>query len=593
MEAPPTDWKSFLSSDNDGNAKIKTEYIFEKTRTLQVCEKESGDSTNVQPANGKPNKKNKARGQNKNRPRRPLELNSEKLCPSKVTGTCMFGEKCKYMHNIEDYMKIKPTDIGDKCHAYRTHGKCNYGFTCRYGGDHIEKNENEYINQTNNEKELQNPMPVITNSLPRELQVGLRKRKVNFDRTVEALKCIEQHHAKRKKGEVILTPNENARVDHQTDIKSSVTTGPILDTDVISLRKCEKKTIDFRNKLYLAPLTTCGNLPFRVMCKQMGADITCGEMALATNLLQGQTSEWALIKRHPCEDIFGVQLCGAFPDTMSRCAELLNKNCDVDFIDINMGCPIDLIYHKGAGSALMRRTNKLFDVVTGMTSVLDIPLTCKLRTGIESKKNIAHNILPLLRDSGVSLATLHGRSREARYTRIADWSYVSECAKVASPMPLFGNGDILSHHDYYSALEHTDVSGIMIARGALIKPWIFTEIKEQRDWDISSTERLDIIQKFANEGLLHWGSDTRGVETTRRFLLEWLSFLHRYIPVGILETVPQRINERPPYYVGRNDLETLFASPNSNDWIKISEMVLGRIPDNFSFLPKHKANSYK
>ena len=78
----------------------------------------------------------------------------------------------------------------------------------------------------------------------------------------------------------------------------------------------------------------------------MGADITCGEMALATNLLQGQGSEWALLKRHPCEDIFGVQLCGGYPDAMTRAAQLIEENLDVSFVDVNMGCPIDLICSK-------------------------------------------------------------------------------------------------------------------------------------------------------------------------------------------------------------------------------------------------------
>ena len=89
----------------------------------------------------------------------------------------------------------------------------------------------------------------------------------------------------------------------------------------------------------------------------------------------------------------------------------------------------------------------------------------------------------------------------------------------------------------------------------------------------------------------HWGSDQQGVNTTRRFLLEWMSFLYKYVPVGLTDR-PQKINQRPPLYFGRSDTETLLASANCKDWIKISEMFLGHVPEGFSFQPKHKSNSY-
>ncbi|TWW65663.1 tRNA-dihydrouridine(47) synthase [NAD(P)(+)]-like [Takifugu flavidus] len=544
------------------------------------------------------------RGQNKSRPHtKPTTYEEKRLCLSvfKENKECPFGEKCHFHHNISDYMSTKPADIGERCYLYEAFGKCAYGLTCRFAKAHT----------TPDFKTLENADVIkacegktsIKNSLSKDLQNRLRKHSVDFKKSAEYLKTLSNNKEKSKQqdngdvGAAEASTGEQQPPGAQTQVNPEIltpvkTVGPLTDVDVIKLRPCERKQVDFNDKLYLAPLTTCGNLPFRRVCKRFGADITCGEMAMCTNLLQGQQSEWALLKRHESEDVFGVQIEGCFPDTMTRCAELINNNTEVDFVDINSGCPIDLVFKKGGGCGLMTRTRKFEEIVKGMNYVLDSPLTVKIRTGVHEKSNIAHKLIPEMKKWGISMITLHGRSREQRYTKLADWDYISTCSKLASPVPLFGNGDILSYEDAVKAKE-TGVSGIMIARGALIKPWIFTEIKERRHWDISSNERLDILRDFTNFGLEHWGSDTRGVEKTRSFMLEWLSFMCRYIPVGLLERVPQRINERPPYYTGRDYLESLMASQHVGDWVRISEMLLGPVPKNFNFLPKHKANAYK
>ncbi|XP_052683373.1 tRNA-dihydrouridine(47) synthase [NAD(P)(+)]-like [Crassostrea angulata] len=589
----------------DYKPELDTAYISQKTKDeLEKGQKRQLDGDQD---NGKGKKKMKVKGRNKQRPVTHIK-SKDKLCPTIFQEKeCSFGEKCKFSHDIKGFMESKPKDIGLHCFMFETYGKCPYGLACRYGSKHISEDFKNIVNQELYEKKSK--VKQVLNVLSKDLQVMLWKKRYNFDKANEVVKQVQKMAQEKLDtfSKKCVTKQENketatksgAESEEKMDVTQDLPSkdAAMESTDEsegeIKLRPQETRKIDFSSKNYLAPLTTVGNLPFRRICKTYGADITCSEMAMSMNLLQGQASEWALLKRHESEDLFGVQICGGWADTLTRCSQLINENVELDFLDLNCGCPIDLVYKKGEGCALIGRLNKFEQIIRGMNSVLDVPLTVKMRTGIFDNKNIAHTVIPKLRDWGVSMVTLHGRSREQRYTRLADWDYINQCAEAGKPMPVFGNGDILSYEDLDRHLKNTKVTGCMVARGALIKPWIFTELKEKRHWDISSSERFDMMKRFVNNGLEHWGSDTQGVETTRRFLLEWQSFLHRYIPVGLLEQLPQKINERPPYYIGRNDLETLMSSPNCGDWVKISEMLLGPVPDGFSFLPKHKANAYK
>ncbi|KAI7857354.1 hypothetical protein BDC45DRAFT_500993 [Circinella umbellata] len=599
--------------------------------------------------NNKNKKGKKVRGANKGQRGKKRIEDEVRICkPVALGNECPFGEDCKFSHDLQKYLEAKPADIGDKCPQFEMFGKCRNGYKCRFLKAHMDENNKLIINQELAEKDI----PHTRNGISSDIQFKLAKFKYEFPKStlfieqckkeVEEEESMKATNRKRKLEELQREEDNDNKEEQSTgdiqkteekqevkeeekpqdsmkdekDINKEEVKIPestkekkeeesidkeLADVDMnvepkvgpIDEERPYKKLIDFSNKTYLAPLTTVGNLPFRRICKEYGVDITCGEMAMAKNLLQGQQSEWALTKRHVSEDIFGIQICGSKYDQVTKVCEVINNEIDVDFVDLNMGCPIDLVFNQGAGSALPEHKGRMRKTLRGMTQVLEIPTTVKFRTGVKKGVYTAHKLLPIFEDLNIGLGTIHGRSRQQRYTRLADWDYVKVLKNSARKMPIYGNGDVLSFEEYNKHREETGVDGIMIGRGGLIKPWLFTEIKEQRHWDISSKERLEMLQRFCQYGLEHWGTDSQGVNATRRFLCEWQSFLYRYVPVGLLEVVPQKINERAPPFNGRDDLETLMASPKSSDWVKLSEMLLGPAPEDFNFVPKHKANSFE
>ena len=135
--------------------------------------------------------------------------------------------------------------------------------------------------------------------------------------------------------------------------------------DLVRLRR---RRLDVSDKLYLAPLTTNGNMPFRRICVEMGADITCSEMAWTKPLLMGRRGEWSLCRRHESEKIFGVQIAGGFMNRLCKTVEVMHHHLpfDVDFIDLNVGCPLDSMNANMCGAQLMTCPGRLDQLLRGM-----------------------------------------------------------------------------------------------------------------------------------------------------------------------------------------------------------------------------------
>ena len=345
--------------------------------------KQKTDDRDSRQGGGKNQRKTK-----KKRARDERQDDSEKMCMAVMQGQpCPYGEeKCRFSHDIKSYMARRPEDIKeleDGCPLFKTYGYCAYGISCRFGGSHITKaGENirkPVVSSSDEESTPREYEPGLNILLPKEVQSQLRKKTFPFK--------TKMHYEKDNGGkkEVSTTsPPESTGTANELPPAASSSTPVEFKT---------RKIIDFSNKIYVAPLTTVGNLPFRRIMKRFGADITCGEMAVGTCLLEGQQSEWALLKRHPDEDIFGVQIAAAHPDQFTRVAELVEQFVDPDFMDLNLGCPLDLLCNKGAGAALMNREKKLKGALMGIAATLSCPVTIKMRTGWDINDPFAHKLV--------------------------------------------------------------------------------------------------------------------------------------------------------------------------------------------------------
>ncbi len=282
----------------------------------------------------------------------------------------------------------------------------------------------------------------------------------------------------------------------------------------------------FRGRLVMAPMSRGTDLPFRRLATEWGAEVCVGEMAYAHKLVKRERSELALIRRHPSEHCFGAQLAGKHPEVMAEAARMA-EGAGADFIDVNLGCPIDEVTRRGFGAALLERPAKVAAVVTAMKAAVSVPVTVKLRLGWSDGKPTYRKIALAAQEAGADAITLHARSRAQRYRRAAEWSHVAELV-AALRIPVIGNGDILNWSDAEGRREETGCAAVMVGRWALSKPWIFREFRERRDLDMGTDERLAVVRRYIELCRELFGHDEKGTVRTRRFLVFHQDFFRRY-----------------------------------------------------------------
>jgi tRNA-dihydrouridine synthase B len=264
------------------------------------------------------------------------------------------------------------------------------------------------------------------------------------------------------------------------------------------------------NNVVLAPLSGISDLPFRLICKQMGAGLVVSEMVACEALIRDNLTAQQKAEFHPEQGIVSVQIVGADPKNMAESAKMI-QDSGADIIDINMGCPVKKVVNTYSGSALMKDEELVSEILEKVVNAVDVPVTLKFRTGWSEEIKNGETIAKIAEDKGIQMLAVHGRTRAQMYTGSADWDFVGKI-KAATKLPMLVNGDINSVEDAVTALEKSNCQGVMIGRACEGAPWILGQIAHYLETgeklpDPTLEKQKEIVLQHYDLAVDHYGAN--------------------------------------------------------------------------------------
>lgn len=227
----------------------------------------------------------------------------------------------------------------------------------------------------------------------------------------------------------------------------------------------------------LAPMAGITNTAFRRLCREYGAGLYVSEMITSRALVERTPESLRLITHHESETPRSIQLYGVDPKTVGEAVAFLVGEDRADHIDLNFGCPVPKVTRKGGGSALPWKQDLFRAIVSSAVSHAgDIPVTVKMRKGIDEEHLTYLDAAKAAEDSGVAAIALHARTANQFYSGQADWDAITTLKETITSIPILGNGDIWSAHDAIRMVDQTGCDGVVVGRGCLGRPWLFGDL---------------------------------------------------------------------------------------------------------------------